>query len=458
MGSSRLHSPIPHKSIVPGIAWPALPQAAGQALLAQMFMLERSQWLSATHLADRQFTQLRRLVRHATSQVPHYRDHMRRAQIFTVAGLTPESFLRWPILDRANVLAERENLRARQVPPEHGGLINSSSTGSTGHPVTVLSTEVAGFLHAAIVTRSHLWYGLDFRAKFASIRRGVQNATYPDWGAPLRDAVSTGPLVTRELMEETPRQLDWLCRESAAYLLSMGNNLRALLLESSASGRIPEGLRALLSYAVTLPADLRSLAREVWNVPVFDTYSCMELGPLALQCPSHEHLHIQSERVLLEILREDGTPSEPGETGRVVATDLHNFAMPMIRYALGDYAEVGDACPCGRGLPVIRRVAGRHINAAVDPTGRRFWPVIRPERWLETVQITQRQMVQRTPSLIEVRYVFERDLEASEKADLAASLNESLRYRFDYAFVRVPSIDPAPGEKFEEFISLIRST
>ena len=408
-------------------------------------------------LAAHQFRQLRLLASHAVSQVPHYRDHLRRARIFMLAGLNAQSFLRWPILARAEVLASGPGLHARHIPAEHGGPVESTSTGSTGHPVKVVSTETALFNQGAITARSHLWYGMNFHTKVAVIRRGVEDATFPDWGPALSDAIATGPLVTLDLIEGIPRQLEWLCREAPAYVLSMGNNLRSLILESRATGRKPPGIRALLSYAVPLPPDLRELAREVWDVPVFDTYSCGELGPLALQCPDGEHLHVQSERVLLEILRDDGTPCEPGETGRVIVTDLHNFAMPMIRYALGDYAEAGETCTCGRGLPVIRRIAGRHINMAVDPTGRRFWPLIRPERWLDTVPITQRQMIQRTSSLIEIRYVFERDLADAEKTSLAASLNESLRYRFEYEFVRVQSIDAALGGKPQEFISMVDS-
>ena len=56
----------------------------------------------------------------------------------------------------------------------------------------------------------------------------------------------------------------------------------------------------------------------------------------------------------------------PGEIGRLVVTRLHHFATPLLRYDIGDYAEVGDACPCGRGLPVLRRhgPATEHGNPA----------------------------------------------------------------------------------------------
>jgi len=61
-----------------------------------------------------------------------------------------------------------------------------------------------------------------------------------------------------------------------------------------------------------------------------------------------------------------------GQVGRVVVTDLHNFATPLIRYDLGDYAEMADTCPCGRGLPALKRIMGRRRNMVRLPDGRSF--------------------------------------------------------------------------------------
>ena len=46
--------------------------------------------------------------------------------------------------------------------------------------------------------------------------------------------------------------------------------------------------------------------------------------------------------------------------GRIVVTALNNFATPLIRYEIGDYAEVGEICSCGRGFrPPTGRRRGR---------------------------------------------------------------------------------------------------
>lgn len=100
----------------------------------------------------------------------------------------------------------------------------------------------------------------------------------------------------------------------------------------------------------------------------------------------------------MEILDENGKPCEPGELGRVVVTPLDNFAMPLIRYDIGDYAEVGKHCPCGRGLPVLKRIVGRVQDLVVLPSGERRWTLLSAgniESFLEIAPIRQYQFVQK---------------------------------------------------------------
>ncbi len=169
-------------------------------------------------------------------------------------------------------------------------------------------------------------------------------------------------------------QLAWLVRERPDYLLTHPTILDRLLRHSAETGVKPAGLKQVLTLSEILPPGLRDLCHELWGASIRDTYSSREVGYLALQCPEAQHYHLQSETVLVEILDAQGRRCAPGEVGRVVATPLHNVAMPLLRYDLGDYAEVGaevgaeggtdagDACRCGRGLAVVRRILGRRQN------------------------------------------------------------------------------------------------
>ena len=113
--------------------------------------------------------------------------------------------------------------------------------------------------------------------------------------------------------------------------------------------------------------------------------------------------------MLVEVIDAAGQPCAPGQVGRVVVTPLFNYAMPLLRYELGDYAEVGPPCPCGRGLPVLTRILGRERNALlVAPTGERYWPAFGSRKFTEIAPIVQHQFVQKDAEWIEARLVTER--------------------------------------------------
>ena len=86
-----------------------------------------------------------------------------------------------------------------------------------------------------------------------------------------------------------------------------------------------------------------------------------------------------ADRLIVEILR-DGGPVAPGELGEVVVTDLYSYAMPLIRYRMGDLARAGSGpCRCGLGLPVLDAVEGRCGDAMAGKDG----DTVLPREWLE---------------------------------------------------------------------------
>lgn len=439
----------------PGLAWPALPPAAGQVGLALLAQLDHSQWLSPAALREAQFRQLRRLITFAATEVPFYAGHFAAAGIDEATALDERTFLRWPILAKVDVQRHADLLKARSHPRSLGGPHPATTSGSTGHPLSVSVSGASLLVNHGLQIRSYLWHELDQSRKFAIIRTAVPDGSEPDWQVPTSLAFRTGPLVTLSSVADLVTQLEWLCEQRPAYLLSNNGNLRALVETSARVGLRPDSLRLLIGFADLAAPDLRELAARHWQVEVVDIYSCNEMGMIALQCPRERQYHVQSEHVLLEILRPDGTPCAPGETGRVVVTDLQNFAMPLIRYELGDLAAPGPACSCGRGLPTLELIAGRTRDLAVDPTGRTFTVHMNSAIWTDIAPIIQRQIVQTAPDRLEVRYVAERPLTPFEIERLRIAIIEVFRYDYTIAFVRCESLPPGPGGKFTDFRSAI---
>lgn len=203
-----------------------------------------------------------------------------------------------------------------------------------------------------------------------------------------------------------------------------------------------------------LTPSARAACVEAWHVPVIDIYTTQEVGYVALQCPQSHSLHVQSENLLVEVLNASGQPCEPGEIGKVVVTSLHNFATPLIRYDIGDYARVGNPCPCGRPSPVLEQILGRQRNMLVLPNGEKRWPAIgQPEDLQDLPRFHQFQFIQRSLDHIEVKLRAPAPFSATEEEMARAYVQKTLGYPFNVTFTYVDEIPRSRTHKFEDFRS-----
>lgn len=453
---------LPWRSRVPGIDWPALMGMPGDLLVSLLWQLEETQWLPPAELEAQQFSQLGELLQHAQQTVPFYRKHLQGVDL--QRELTAEFWRTLPILNRSMVQTAGQELVSRQPPPSHGRMTKIQTSGSTGQPVTVFGTEATGMFWHALTIRGHLWHKRDLRAKLASIRTfapGValppNGAPAPAWGSSSALIFEGGPCASLNISATIREQADWLMRNDPTYLLSYPSNLAALARHMTEKRIRLAHLREVWTIGETLPQHVRTLLEETWRVPVIDTYSSQECGYLAIQCPVSGLHHIQSESALVEILDERGQPCGPGEIGRVVVTPLHNFATPLIRYEIGDYAEAGEICPCGRGLPTLRRVVGRQRNMLRLPNGDQRWPPTRYPELVKVAPIRQFQLVQKTVERIEARFVVERELTTEEEKQVIGIIQQKLGYSFEVALTYSTELPRSRSGKFEEFISELPS-
>lgn len=447
-----------HRSVV----WPALPAPHAARLAALLRQLEESQWWTPAQHRAAQLRQATALLHHAHRQLPFYRARLEQAGFAPGKAATPDLWARIPVLTRAELQAAGPALHSPQLPRGHGRSYEISSSGSTGQVVTALGSQLVQLFWHAVTLREHLWHRRDFGGRLAAIRPfppGVadfpRGSATPAWGRSTHNLLRSGPGFQLSVATTPAQQADWLRRVRPDYLLTYPSALRDLLLHCRVAGIAVPGLREVRTLSELLPPETRSLCREVWGVAIADIYSTQEAGYLALQCPEVEHYHIQSEVNLVEVLDDDGRACGPGEVGRVVVTPLMNFAMPMLRYVVGDLAEVGAPCPCGRGLPVLKRILGRVRNTLVYPDGGRSWPLLGDIYHAGVDGIRQYQIVQHTPQEVELKLATAAPLGEAEEAKLRDWLQHRGGYPFTVRFSYHGEIPRGPGGKFETFRSLI---
>lgn len=444
----------------PDVVWPAIPHPRPAAVLALLFELECSQWQSAEQLQTQQFRQLQHVVRHAYETVPFYRAMFDDRKLDAQLVARPDRWRDVPVLTRRDIQLSGNQLHSTNVPKHHGEVTTTATSGSTNAPVITLGTELTRFFWRVFTFRDHFWHRRDFSQPLAAIRyTGDQNALPPDgermdnWGLAMVGVLSTGPTFLLNVLSTIEEQATWLKRVNPGYLLAYPSALVAIArLFEQRGWRLPR-LRELRTFGEILEPECRAACEQQFGVQVVDGYSSQEVGYIALQCPEHEHYHVQSESLLVEVINDSGQPCKPGEIGKVLVTTLHNFAMPLLRYDIGDYAEVGELCACGRGLPVLKRILGRQRNLIVLPDGGRRWPVFdageRPE---ELPAFFQFQVIQRSLEQIDVLAVRHQPFTTQEEDRLKRYLQQTLGHPFSITIRCVESIPRSRTGKFEDFI------
>ena len=445
--------------MVPGVRWPALLAGRAASLAALLAQLERTQWLSPEELDALQLAQLESVLAHACRNAPAWRERLGAVGITAEMPLTRDAWERIPVLERAQVQDGGEQWRTTAVPESHGDVTDLATSGSTGRPIRVARTGLSVFFWEAFTLRAHEWADWDAAGRLAAIKwypdgmaAWPSGLTLPDWGSPYTVMCLSGPSFALSITSTVAQQAEWLAKVNPDYLTLFPSLLPDLVRECSSRGLRPS-LKQVRTIGEWLDPETRALCREHWGIAVQDVYSSQEAGYLAIQCPGHEHYHVQSECARVEVLNEKDAACRPGETGRVVVTPLHNFAMPLVRYAIGDYAEVGDACPCGRGLPVLKRILGRARNMLVLPGGARVWPRLSELRYADVLPVRQFQVVQTAPTRLEVKLVSDRKGSPEEEARLAQIIGERIGHPFEVRFTYVDEILRSAGGKFEDFRS-----
>jgi phenylacetate-CoA ligase len=442
---------------VAGIDWPPVLRQPLAGMAALLGVLETTQWMTRHELVAHQYRQLAILAAHLALESRQFQDRLNRAGLMATDLASEEGLRRLPVLRRRDLQVPPAALYCRNIPQGHQPLGESRTSGSTGEPVAIRRTAINQLVWRAMNIRSQVWQGANFTKPCTTIR--PQFSTYAikkDRGAPLNQLFDTGPVQAIPITTDIKQQVAWLAEFQPESLIVYPTNLDAICRYIDRHGGKLKGLNCVFTIGETLSPRVRQEAEAILGVRVVDKYSSQEVGMIAAECLDSGLYHVMAESLIVEVLREDGTPCEDGDVGRVAITDLHNFATPIVRYDIGDYAEVGGPCACGRGLPTLRRILGRERNLLMKPDGTRNWPLVGFHQFRDIAPIAQYQFVQHDLDRIEVKLVTEAPLTSGQESKLAAVIQAALGFAFKLEFTYFErEIPRTPGGKFEEFLSKI---
>lgn len=217
--------------------------------------------------------------------------------------------------------------------------------------------------------------------------------------------------------------------------------------------------RFLVVGAEVLTPLMRHQITKAFETPVFEVYGSHEFNLVASECKETGELHTCDDCMIVEVLK-DGRPAATGERGEVVGTGLHSFAMPFIRYQLGDIVTKGfETCRCGQPFSTIRTVQGRMLDYFPLPGGRMIHPYEIVLILVNTAStwVRQYQLIQEREDRIILRAVPSTTPTPQELARLEEPVINFLGQDVEFKVVLVPEIQLEPSGKFRVSRSLVKS-
>lgn len=388
--------------------------------------LEESQWLPAEEMYARQLAALQKLLAHAAAHCPYYRHAWQSRELKPQDVQSLADFQNWPLIDRETVSTRRMEMRAAVSGMR---LITKATGGSSGVPLQFDLDDDSndrrmgawhrgyGWGGAAPGTRQwYLWGGAVGnpshlkRAKDALYHRLYRRRMTNSFG--MSDA-------------RVPWYLDQLNRARPRSIVAYTNPLYYFARALEERGLRPFSPASIIVGAEKLHDFQRALIERVFQAPVFETYGSREFMLIGGECERHSGLHLTMENLLVEIVDDQGHPTPAGQEGNVVVTDLTNYGMPFVRYLNGDRAISGfHQCSCGRGLPVLKNIAGRRLDMLETPDGRHVPGEFFPHLIKEFPPIRRFQVVQDERQAIQLRLVVNSDWNDSNRQSLGRQIRE----------------------------------
>lgn len=433
------------------------PAAAWPSALSSIIAFRRHVRGNRADIVAFQNRRLRSVVAHAYARVPYYR------RLFDQAGVRPAHIRTVSDLEKIPVTSKSDlrglpldQLLAKGVNP--ATLIEHTTGGSTGEPFTVRRAWIEERILGELRRRTLRLYG----ATSGSL---IVVATFHH--RPHRNENRLVEVVLNAFGRYRARSL--FCLEPPESLLQQFDDLAPDVIGGYAgvllrlahviteSGRRVHAPEFVLSGGEVLSKSAARRISVAFRAPVYDTYGSHEFSRIAWECAETGEYHRCDDGVITEALNGDQTV-QPGETGELVGTALHSYAMPFIRFRLGDVVTRGsDVCDCGLPFSTLRGIQGRVVDYFTMPDGSLLHPYVLAHALRDQglAWVAQYQLVQENVNRIVMRAVPARQPSEEEitsvKKIVAVVVGDSVSVELEI----VPELQLGERGKFRVYRSFV---
>ena len=379
---------------------------------------------SSDELIKYQQTALQKLLKHAVQTTDYYKE-LNPAQ---------KELKDFPVVDKTFISDNQESFLSKTY--KINQLTAMATSGSTGTPFTCyqnkdkkkrVNTEIIYYSGKAGYSIGKNLINLRAMAEGSSkakLRQWLQNTTVIDMG-----------LISDQRIEELLTQLE-KASKNGSLLLAYASTYD-ILSDYFKRNRTKNSCNifGMISISEVLFDDTRAKMEEVFRCRCFSRYSNQENGVIGQDGMESNVFIINDAHYLIEVLKvNEDIEVEEGEIGRIVVTDLYNYAMPMIRYDTGDIGSITYIKRNGISKKAINNFSGRKIDLVYNSNGACLSPHKISVVFRNFKEVKQFQFVQEDQADYLVRLIANTPFrgESELKGELSRLLGEKAVIKFEF--------------------------
>lgn len=334
-------------------------------------MMRRAYW-KKDRLVDFQNKKVRQVVKYAYDNVPFYHERFDRLGLKPCDVKTASDLNKLPILTKDEMRKNAERMVSHEF--DVGSFRVVSTSGSTGQPVFIRISKKEDELRKVKHLRANISCGQKPRDRWVV----VVTPQHQEEVTELQRILGIYALTPLSVFDDPAKQVSVLEKLRPDVLDGYSSSLLLVAREAEKQGVKDIRPRVIIGGAELIDRSGRELVERVFGAPFYDQYASIEFERLAWQCPERVGFHIDADSVFMQFVDGNGEEVAPGERGEIVCTSLFNYAMPFIRYTVGDVGVASEEmdCSCGRTFPLMKVLEGRKDSLIFLPDGRVLSPLV----------------------------------------------------------------------------------